>query len=858
MLLTRARSLDAIAACAAITVTISIAIPSAPAAAQPWEGLREASAELSTERYDFEGAGGSNENYYDGDFGDLDGDGWVDRALISRYGLLWNSGDGIMIPVSSQRSPTVPPSSTPSLTGYLFGDEVSIGNDAVQWADIDGDGDLDVMQGGNGEPFVVQSNRGGRFAVTQRLSGSALDILNIDIERDGDVDLLVACWFPSGPQDLSLFVNDGTGRFTSDGVARGLPYAADRITGAATGDVDRDGDFDILLASQLAEEMWVMTNDGTGRFTRAQRLDFTGTFRRGGFGQGMSLGDIDDDGDLDLAIAHEDYTGAHPRVAHGLYVNDGTGRFVEESATRFSIGSASFIGRLVGDNGKLADLDYDGDLDFYVFTEAAGPPLNFQLFLNDGTGVFTYTEGLVGAVTSTSAASDGTGADADLSDLDRDGSYDVWVGVAGGEVTPLLNTHRDPTGLPADVPRDLGVVDASAGGISIAWSPPPFAATARHYVVYRSLAGGREERDRVRLHTVAISRFEDEGFAAPITRFTRTDELNDPDVTLDAGRVTFIDRSAVPGVAYFYSVAHVGPENIRSVPTAEVSAMIPPADGVDATEPELDIVSPGAEWWSAHPRIVVTFADGGSGVDPSSLSVTLSQAAGSIAAGTNLRSMGEAGAGSWVLSLGPDQAMALGLVDLVASVSDAAGNRVERTARFAVTLASPMPPTASASADVVSGVTPLDVRFTGTGSDPDGEIMRWEWTFGDGATGWGRTPSHRYLEAGTYAVRLIATDNEGGVAEATLSIAAVPCTSDCPADAGVAPGTDGGPGADGGVEATTDGGTSSGFDAGRVPIRASDPGGCGCRANGRSDGGLVGIVALGWLLARRARRRVRR
>jgi len=848
MLLTLERAGAARRRNTALSLAVALALVGAatPASAQPWSGLREASAELRTERYDFEGAGGSNENYYDGDFGDFDGDGWADRALISRYGLLWNSGGGIMVPVSTQRSPTVPPNSSPSLTGYLFGDEVSIGNDGVQWADIDGDFDLDVVQGGNGEAFVVQANRGGRFAVTQRLTGSALDIISIDVERDGDVDLLVACWFPSGPSDLSLFVNDGTGRFTEESATRGLGYASDQITGAATGDLDRDGDFDILLASQLSEELWVLKNDGTGQFTRT-RVPFAGAFRRGGFGQGMSLGDLDDDGDLDLAMAHEDYTGAHPRVAHGLYINDGTGNFTEESATRFSIGSAVFTGRLVGDNGKLADLDHDGDLDFFAFTEAAGPPLNFQLFINDG-GVFTYTTGLVGAVTSTSAASDGTGADADLTDLDRDGSYDLWIGVAGGRVTPLLNTYRDPSGLPADLPRNLGAA-ATTSGVSLRFGPPPFAATARHYVVYRSLARGREERDRTRLRTVAISRFEDEGFATPITRFTRTDELRDPDVTIDAGNLEFVDRTAVPGVEYFYSVAHVGPENIRSVPTAEIAATVPAIAGADTAAPQLEIVSPGREWWSAYPRIVVTFADGGSGIDPATLSITLNRDAGALTAGTNLASMGEQTADAWVLALGPGQALPVGLVDLRAAVADRDGNVVERTIQFAVTLESDQPPTANFTTDVSAGAAPLDVRFTGTGSDPDGEILRWEWTFGDGQTGWGRTPTHRYTAAGTYRARLIATDDEGGVAVATASIVVATCSSGCTGEDGGISSADGGAGLDG---------AAPGADAGRVPIRATPPSsGCGCATAGSGDHRaipLLGCCALALFAVRRRRR----
>jgi hypothetical protein len=824
-------------------VAMSLLAAAPPSAALAWDGMRSAGDELAVARFDFAGAGGGNENYYDGDFGDFDGDGWADRAVISRYGLLWNAGGGIMIPVSTQRTPFVPPSSSASLTGYLFGDEVAIGNDGVQWVDVDGDLDLDVVQGGNGEPFVVQINRGGRFAVTERLDGSALDIVSIDLERDGDADLVVGCWFPSGPEDLSVFVNDGTGRFTEEAAGRGLSFASDRITGIAAGDLDRDGDFDVLLASQLAEELWVMENDGRGRFTRSQRLDFPGPFRRGGFGQGMSLGDIDDDGDLDLAMAHEDYTGAHGRVAHGLYVNDGTGVLVEESASRFDIGAASFIGRLVGDNGKLADLDYDGDLDFFVFTQAGGPPLNFQLFLNDGTGRFLYTEGLVGLVNPTAAGSDGTGADADVTDLNRDGSYDVWVGVAGGLVTPLLNTYVDPSGLPADVPRDVRV-SAEDDGLSLSWSPPPFAATARHYVVYRSLAAGREERDREVLRVVAISRFEDEGFAAPITRFTTTDELGAPDVTLDAGRVTLVDRTAVPGVAYAYSVAHVGPENIRSVPTAEVIGALP-AVGVDTTAPEIAIVSPRAEAWSAHPRLVVTFADGGVGIDAESLSVTLDQAAGSIPAGAELAPRGRLGDGAWVLALGPDEALPTGVVTLRASIADRAGRRAERSLRFAVTLISDDPPSVTATASVSSGPAPLEVVLTGTGED-DGEILRWEWTFDDATTGSGRSIRRVFAREGTHVARLVATDDEGGVAEAEVTIVVGPCEGRCDADAG-AP-LDAAP-LDGGAErdATTD----------RVPIRAAA--GCGGCAASRAEAPSAamlalagGLIALGRLRRRRA------
>lgn len=841
-----------------------------------WGGFVDRSVVLNTARFDFGTGGGSNENYYDGDFGDFDGDGRPDRGLISRYGLLWNTGDGVMVPASTQLRNNMPPNSSPSLTGYLFGDEVRIGNDGVQWADVDGDGDLDSLQGGNSEPFVLQENRGGRFAVRARMTGSALNIVNIDLERDGDVDLVAACWFPSGPQDFSVFVNDGAGNFRNEATTRGMDFAADRIVGVAAGDVDGDRDFDLILASQTNQELWVLRNDGTGRFART-RLRFPGTFREGGFNQGMNLGDIDGDGDLDFAGAMGDYVGSHPRVGHVVYVNDGAGNFTEDSAARFDVGPYAFIGRLIGGNGKLMDVDYDGDLDFFAFTDLAGPPLNFQLFVNDGAGRFTYTQRFVPPVAVRRAGTTGTGADADITDLDGDGSYDVWVGIAGGRVTTLVNSYRDPSGLPADLPRNLRVVGAASGGVTLSWEAPPFAATARHYNVYRSLSPRREERDRPLLHVVANTRFEDEGLSAPITARTTTAYLGDPDVVLDRGRVEFVDRSASPGVTYYYSVAHVGTENTRSRLTPEVRAVAPAAAGTDTQGPELDIVSPTSQWWSGFPRVVLAFADGGSGIDAASLRVSFDRAAGAVPAGSNLADR------AWVrddsaLILEMDRGMALPseLVTMTASVADRAGNRTTRTVRFAVSVDSSTPPTASIEATPTGGRAPLAVAFRAVTSDPGGEVMRWQWYFGDGETADGVRPTHRYEREGAYQVRLVARDNEGGVASATTTVTVMPCMGECtPSDAGAGADAGAGTDADAGTDAVSgsdagpSGEASARIDAGadaasdgevggvlRVPIRAVQ-GGCGCRVGdpaARRSGLAFGAAIAGLFVACRRRR----
>src|SRR6266545_1536054 len=224
------------------------------ASAAPWQGFVDRSSQLRTDTFSFTGSNpeayDSNENYYDGDFADFDGDGLMDRGLGARYGLLKNTGDGFMTPYSG-----------PNLVNFLFRGWVpGWGEDAFQWADVDNDGDMDILQGGNGEPFTLQINAGGRFRTkwVKTSNASALNIVNIDIDKDGDVDLAVAHSFCSDitcghgcpetncagswPKEFHLWVNDGAGNFTDQTAARGFAnLGTNLICVVVAGDVDGDG-----------------------------------------------------------------------------------------------------------------------------------------------------------------------------------------------------------------------------------------------------------------------------------------------------------------------------------------------------------------------------------------------------------------------------------------------------------------------------------------------------------------------------------------------------------------------------------------------------------------------------------------
>jgi len=103
-------------------------------------------------------------------------------------------------------------------------------------------------------------------------------------------------------------------------------------------------------------------------------------------------------------------------------------------------------------------------------------------------------------------------------------------------------------------------------------------------------------------------------------------------------------------------------------------------------------------------------------------------------------------------------------------------------ATVAITVDGPMnqPPTASATGMPTSGTAPLMVNFTGSGNDPDGSIMSWAWTFGDGGTSTMQSPSHTYNTAGNFTARLTVTDNGGATASATVAIAVTTATNTAP------------------------------------------------------------------------------
>ncbi|HKB14842.1 MAG TPA: FG-GAP-like repeat-containing protein, partial [Planctomycetota bacterium] len=159
-----------------------------------------------------------------------------------------------------------------------------------------------------------------------------------------------------------LFLNGGSGIFT-DATSPNLPGILEATNAVALGDVDGDGDLDAFLGTAGQERL--LLNDGSGVFTDASLpfpLDYDLT-------RAVALGDVDGDGDLDALIGNAtDGLIFLPPQPDRLYLNDGSGVFVDATSQL----PPSPLSRTFAIS--LGDVDEDGDLDALIGIGYPGGP----------------------------------------------------------------------------------------------------------------------------------------------------------------------------------------------------------------------------------------------------------------------------------------------------------------------------------------------------------------------------------------------------------------------------------------------------------------------------------------------------
>jgi hypothetical protein len=313
--------------------------------------------------------------------GDVDHDGDVD-ALVANSdsaSTLWLNDGTATFTSSSQRFPSAR---------------------CVALADLDGDGDDDALLIDD-ETLTLFNDGQGNFsqggAPLTNPSAAAASVG--DLDGDGDADLVIAAWGHPTGRPNQVWINVGNAQYVRSSHVVGTAVSGDVVLG----DVDADGDLDVLIANQadanhdpIPDELWL--NDGNGGFTDSGlRLGRSST-------AAVRLADVDGDGDLDAIAANTSHAGKSD-PANTVWLNDGTGRFSDS-------------GQRLGDAYSLAialgDLDNDGDVDAYVGNYQTAD----RIWLNDGSGRFSASEQLLGTQ---------NGAGVALADLDGDGDLDAIV-----------------------------------------------------------------------------------------------------------------------------------------------------------------------------------------------------------------------------------------------------------------------------------------------------------------------------------------------------------------------------------------------------------------------------------------------
>lgn len=351
----------------------------------------------------------------------------------------------------------------------------------AEFLDVDKDGDLDVVLAVEGDVNRLYLNDGqGRLTWRQKAFGSVAHdtehVASADFNRDGFADVIFVA---EDDQIHQLFLGDGKAGFTDasdrlparsegnglavgdvngdgwadvvvgnsgergqdflwlgdparpgyfiDATATHLPAVNDATQGIALADLDADGDLDMVVANEMPPNR-LLLNDGRGRFTDASdRMQLLVELHT----REVHVFDATGDGRPDILFLNlTSNAGARERDPQArLLVNDGNGRFIDETSKRLPSNSFSSWG------GAVVDFNDDGHPDLIVGAiEVPGfKPMQARAYVNDGKGIYKdVTADVLPATTVGRSWSTAVG------DLNGDGKDDVVIGGWGTQARLLL------------------------------------------------------------------------------------------------------------------------------------------------------------------------------------------------------------------------------------------------------------------------------------------------------------------------------------------------------------------------------------------------------------------------------------
>lgn len=349
-----------------------------------------------------------------------------------------------------------------SFTGNLIADLASGSAWAMTCADIDNNGWKDIIMDGNSAIQVVKvagTSGAMTYQITQ-LANSGFFLQNatfLDANNDGWMDLF--CCDDNAASHI--YMNDGAGNllqssFINFAVNPGTTYGSDPADSGNYGscwiDFDNDGDLDLYVAhcrqsssspTDLRRINRLFVNDGNNNFSEQANAY--------GIDVGWqtwtsSFGDLDNDGDLDLVLTNHDHTSQ-------IFVNDGTGHYTENTTSGFNTTAITPIESVV------EDFDNDGFADILVTGS------EWMFWKNNGNMTFTQVNGLF--------ANNGMLSFA-CGDLNHDGFIDIYSSYGNIYTTPTntpdvlyLNNGNSNHFVTFDIRGTISAKSAVGGRVTI-------------------------------------------------------------------------------------------------------------------------------------------------------------------------------------------------------------------------------------------------------------------------------------------------------------------------------------------------------------------------------------------------------